>query len=141
MKMILTLITVATLTGCATLDTSTSRIQPHVIDETMPGFVWAATFGPGEPPQAEVMEDRGLIGRSVDWVKENPWQAAAVTVGAYIVYDQFIDTGSGGSQSNSDTIIVHAGRDASVTFTQTDRSNNDSSNRPATAQPFFPPPQ
>lgn len=117
--------------GCAT-----SRIQPVVVDETRPGLAWAATFGPGEPAPSEV--EGGILTRSWEWVKDNPGKTAAIVVGGYLVYEYVLkdDSGNGGSH---DTIIVNAGRDASVSITQTDRSNNDSSNRPSTATPFFPP--
>lgn len=118
--------------GCAT-----SRIQPVVVDETKPGIMWAADFGPGEPMEPVV--EGGIVARSWQWVQDNPGKTAAIVVGGYLVYEYVIkdDSDKGG---NHDTIIVNAGRDASVSITQADRSNNDSSNRPATATPFFPPP-
>jgi hypothetical protein len=141
MKTLTALILLCIAAGCATAPQRqpTSRLQPMMIDDSTPALAWAATFGPGEPAPSEVSEERGILTRSWQWVQDNPGKTAAIIVGGYLVYEHVLNDDSDGG-GNRDTIIISAGRDASVSITQTDRSNNDSSNRPSTAAPFFPPP-
>lgn len=96
------------------------------------------------------VERRGPLAQVKYSFQERPVVSTLSTVAGVLALDYFKDGEInlfgllGSSDNGNDTppggITINAGRDTVVNITQQQNSGNDSSNRPATATPFFPPP-
>jgi len=91
------------------------------------------------PPQ----DEKGIVESTMDFTKANPWLVGGLLfVTLDFLEGDGIDAfglfGGGDSGSGRPTVQV-SGENNTVTITDNTNSGNDSSNRPATAAPFFPP--